>query len=325
MDEYYEWLRIREKKWCLIFFALAFFVIFYLSFFSWRAPTDFPVNSTYTVEKGIGLSSLTIDLHNKNIIRSPFWFKVFSVLFGGTKGVMAGDYALNSSQNIITLAQRINNGNFDLKLISITIPEGLNVFEIGKLVSQKFLKINVVDFVKLASSDEGYLFPDTYLFLPNATTEDIIAELKNNFAKKIETIKDDITNFKKPLVDIIKLASIVEEEARTTETRRVVAGILWQRLDLGMPLQVDASFKYINGKVTKDLTLADLKIDSPYNSYLYKGFPPTPICNPGLDSIRAVTNPIKTDYLYFLSDKVGEMHYAKTFAEHLRNKERYLK
>jgi len=314
-------------KWkFVIFFFLAVVAILLVSlFFVLKAPADFPVNSTYTVEKGVGLSSLSIDLNNKNIIKSSFWFKIFSVLFGGTRGVMAGDYALNSSQNVITLAKRINEGNFDLKLISITIPEGLNVFEISKLVLQKFKKINEADFIKLASPDEGYLFPDTYLFLPNTTTEEIIIELKNNFAKKIETIKDDIINFKKPLTDIIKLASIVEEEARTTETRRVVAGILWTRLNLNMPLQVDASFKYINGKVTKDLTLADLKIDSPYNSYLYKGLPPTPVCNPGLDSILAAINPIKTNYLYFLSDQAGEIHYAKTFSEHLKNKELYLK
>jgi UPF0755 protein len=92
-----------------------------------------------------------------------------------------------------------------------------------------------------------------------------------------------------------------------------------------MPLQVDASFKYINGKTTKDLTLTDLKIDSLYNSYLYKGLPPTPICNPGLDSIRATITPTKTDYIYFLTDESGKMHYAKTYAEHLQNKELYLK
>jgi UPF0755 protein len=120
------------------------------------------------------------------------------------------------------------------------------------------------------------------------------------------------------------MASIIEKEARTMEARQIIAGILWKRISIGMPLQVDVSFKYINGKVTEDLTLADLKIDSPYNSYLYKGLPPTPIANPGLDSIKATIKPIKTDYLYFLSDKNGGMHYAKDYAEHLHNKELYL-
>ena len=163
------------------------------------------------------------------------------------------------------------------------------------------------------------------MFLPNISVVDIIPVLKSNFDKRIATIKNEITNYKKPLADIIKLASIVEEEARTTESRKVVAGILWKRLALNMPLQVDSSFKYINGKGTAELTLADLKIDSPYNSYLYKGLPPTPIANPGLDSILATVTPTKTDYLYFLTDKEGDMHYARTYAEHLQNKELYLK
>ena len=108
------------------------------------------------------------------------------------------------------------------------------------------------------------------------------------------------------------------------ESRQIVSGILWKRLSLGMALQVDASFKYINGKGTKDLSLADLKIDSPYNSYLYKGLPPTPICNPGLGSIQAALTPTQTAYLFFLTDKTGNMHYAKTYAEHLLNKQKYL-
>jgi len=108
------------------------------------------------------------------------------------------------------------------------------------------------------------------------------------------------------------------------ETRQIVAGILWERIALDMPLQVDVSFKYINGKVTKDLSLEDLKVDSLYNSYLYKGLPPTPISNPSLDSILATVTPIETDYLFFLTGRDGIMHYASTYATHLINKELFL-
>jgi UPF0755 protein len=148
--------------------------------------------------------------------------------------------------------------------------------------------------------------------------------MKSNFFDRIKTLDTEISNFDKPLPDIIKMASIVEEEARTFESKQIIAGILWKRLSIGMPLQVDASFKYINGKGTKDLTLTDLKIDSPYNTYVYKGLPPTPIANPGLVSIKATVTPIKTDYLYFLTDRKGVMHYAKTYSEHLANKKKYL-
>jgi UPF0755 protein len=120
------------------------------------------------------------------------------------------------------------------------------------------------------------------------------------------------------------MASLVEEETRTPADRRLVAGILWKRIKLGMPLQVDAVFPYINGKNTYEVTARDLKIDSPYNTYLYPGLPIAPIANPGLDSIKAAIEPAESPYLYYLSDRAGAMHYAKTFEEHKRNRELYL-
>jgi len=314
-------------KWKIIIPSVVLFVVIVLGLilFALSAPKNFPVSTMYTIKNGVGLSLLSNDLVDKKIIKSPFLFKSFSVLFGGTKGIMAGDYVLAGKQNVISIAYRFSSGDFRLVPVKVTIPEGLNIFEIAKLISEKFPKVDEKSFINTSEKDEGYLFPDTYLFLPNATAEVIIDETKSNFEKRIATLDEEIANFGRPLTEIIKMASIVEEEARTTDTRRVVADILWRRFTMGMPLQVDASFKYINGKGTKDLTLDDLKIDSPYNSYLYKGLPPTPIANPGLDSIKATVTPIKTDYLYFLTDNEGNMHYARTYNEHLLNKQKYLK
>lgn len=316
-------LKNHWKLGIIIFLALT--VILYVLISPLGETIDFPINSIYTVKKGTGLNSLAMDLKDKNIIKSPFYFKVFSVLFGGTKGIIAGDYVLDEPEGVISLAQRISHGDFKLVPVKITFPEGLNIFEMSKLISDKFSMISKQDFLTAASQSEGYLFPDTYLFLPNITAEKMVMEMKDNYQKNIFTIADLMKNFKKSESDIIKMASILEEEARTEETRRIVADILWRRIAIGMPLQVDASFKYINGKVTKDLSLDDLKNNSPYNSYVYKGLPPTPISNPGLEAIKDALTPIKTDYLYFLTDREGEMHYAKTFAEHVRNKEMYLK
>lgn len=314
-------------KWKFTIILSSVFIISFIIFIILllKAPVGFPINTIYTVKQGENINSLAVDLADKNIIKSPFIFKVFSVLFGGTKGIMAGDYALDNRQNTIILASRISSAEFGLKPIKVTFREGLNVFEISKIASIKFEKINQDYFSEIASTSEGYLFPDTYLFLPNALAIDIIREMKTNFKNRIKTLESEISSFDKSLSDIIKMASIVEEEAKTFESKQIVAGILWKRLEIGMPLQVDASFKYINGKATKDLTLNDLKIDSPYNTYVYKGLPPTPISNPGLSSIKATITPIKTNYLYFLTDKKGLMHYAKTYAEHLQNKEIYLR
>ena len=122
------------------------------------------------------------------------------------------------------------------------------------------------------------------------------------------------------------MASLIEEEARTEETRRIIAGILWKRLDKGMLLQVDSAFAFVNGeKDSKDLSLDDLKIESPYNTYLHKGLTPTPISNPGLDAIKATVEPIATKYYFYLSDDDGNMHYAVTHDEHVANKFIYLR
>jgi UPF0755 protein len=182
------------------------------------------------------------------------------------------------------------------------------------------------EFVRITAAHEGYLFPDTYYFLPSISAAEVSEVLQKNFIKKIAVIADEIKTFNHPLGDVVKIASLLEEEARTTTSRRIIAGILWKRLSIGMPLQVDSAFQYVDGKRNSvDLTLNDLKIDSPYNTYVHTGLPPTAITNPGLDALFSAVTPIKTAYLYYLSDKKGEMHYARTFEEHVANKDRYLR
>ncbi|PIP73278.1 MAG: hypothetical protein COW88_02715 [Candidatus Lloydbacteria bacterium CG22_combo_CG10-13_8_21_14_all_47_15] len=149
--------------------------------------------------------------------------------------------------------------------------------------------------------------------------------MKENFIEKISTTAPAIKDFGESVHDVVVMASLLEKEARTMETREVIAGILWKRLKDGMPLQVDAVFPYINGKNTFQLSLEDLQVDHPYNTYTRKGLPPGPIANPGLDAIIAAINPEDTPYYFYLSDKEGMMHYARTFDGHLANKARYLR
>ncbi len=307
-------------------FALVIVILVILSiyFFSWRPPGNFPLGNIYTVEEGKGLSQTATELKKDDIIRSEFLFKSSVVLLAGSKGLRAGDYALTRKQGTLIMAYRLTHSDYELEPVRITIREGLNVFEIADILAEKLSKLDKDRFITLASEKEGYLFPDTYYFLPNSSSETIINALTQNFNKKILPLREQIKDFAMPLADIIKMASIVEEEARTMEDKKIVAGILWKRISLNMPLQVDASFKYINGKITKNLLLVDLKIDSPYNSYLYKGLPPTPIANPGLNSILATIEPTETKDIYFLSDRNGDMHYAITYDEHLQNKKIYL-
>ncbi|HEY4500256.1 MAG TPA: endolytic transglycosylase MltG [Candidatus Paceibacterota bacterium] len=307
-----------------IFLLLGFLVIhLHIS-----APAEFPTDTIVIVEKGQTLGGWARTLKDIKAIKSPFVFKIFTVLFAGGRGLTAGDYYLERSQNVITLAWRFSHSRYDLKNIRITIPEGFNSAEIAELFGKekKFTHFDSKKFIALATPYEGYLFPDTYLFLPNITADDVINTMLSNYQKRIETLTSEIKLFGRPIRDVINMASIIEEEARTAETREIIAGILWKRFDQSMPLSVDSAFVLVNGKKkSSDLTLEDLKIDSPYNTYVNRGLPPTPISNPGLDAVRATIHPIATKYYFYLSDNQGDMHYAVTHDGHMANKEKYLR
>ncbi|MEK7644883.1 MAG: endolytic transglycosylase MltG [Patescibacteria group bacterium] len=290
-----------------------------------RPPAEFPVKSFFSVEKGTSLSALSSQLEAAGLVRSASFF-TFSAYISGNQGqILSGEYFVKTPISSIELLKRIAKGEFGVEYKEVTFPEGSSVKQIGEIMKKTFPDFDAKHFVTIAAPFEGYLFPDTYRFVARTTPEQVMQLMQQTFDQKLSTLQSEITKFGKPLSDVVKMASIVEEEGRTTITRRTIAGILWKRLSLGMPLQVDASFLYINGKNTYTLTTADLAIESPYNSYLHKGLPPTPITNPGLDSISATISPISTPYLYFLTDKKGVMHYGRTFDEHLANKAQFLK
>jgi len=209
--------------------------------------------------------------------------------------------------------------------VTVTIPEGLSIKQIGEILENA--KLFPKDaFVKIAQKEEGYLFPDTYRFYKNAKPEDAVVKMKENFNKKVTAdILEEIKKSKRTLREVVIMASILEEEVKSTEDRKIVAGILWKRLDRGMGLNVDAALTYILGRASHDLTIDDLKFDSPYNTYRYRGLPPTPISNPGLDAILAAASSTPSKYFYYLTDKEGAVHYAKTLEEHALNKFKYLR
>lgn len=157
------------------------------------------------------------------------------------------------------------------------------------------------------------------------TETEIVQTLTSMFGERTKSLAPLFAQSPHTKSDNIIMASIIEGEARTDAERPLVAGILWKRLAKGMPLQVDATFAYTLGKSSDELTIADLRKDSPYNTYTRKGLPPTPIDNPGLPSIKAVLEPQVSDYWYYLHDAHGTIHYARTYEEHLQNKKLYLK
>lgn len=316
-----------------IFKIFTFFIIifsFYISFyiFSWRSPRPFPNHALVSIERGETLSVVARSFREQGIIRSAFWLKTFVFITGGERRIVAGDYFFPKPISIFGIVNILHKGDFGLIAEKITIHEGLSSFEIADLLEQRLFKFNRDNFINEVKDNdyEGYLFPDTYFFPPNIKAGDVILTMRENFARQIKDYEEDILKSEKSLNDIIIIASIIENEANgNIESKRIISGILWKRLKLKMSLQVDAPFKYYNGKHSYTLTKEDLKEDHPYNTYINKGLPPTAIGNPGIDSIRAAIAPTNTDYLFFMSDKSGNMYYARDFDGHQANRELYLR
>lgn len=291
--------------------------------FMLQPPAEFPVDRLVNVPEGT-LSEVSAILKENGVIRSEYAFQAFVMIFGDAHTVRAGDYIFKQPRDVIGVAKAISRGVFGLEPIRIRIVEGATTREMAIIFRSQLERFNERNFLALAQPKEGYLFPDTYFFLPNATEETVIQSMTQNFDNRILELMEPIINSGRTLDEIIKMASIIEREARIPADRRMISGVLWNRIEKGMALQVDAVFLYSIGKSTFQLTLADLTSDSPYNTYRQKGLPPTPIGSPSLDSIEAAAVPTENPYLFYLADRRGKTYYSKTYKEHLQKKAIYI-
>lgn len=288
-------------------------------------PANFPSGDILVISRGSTVSDIAIQLHNANVIKRPAVLRFILRVTGAGGQVQAGPYLFEKPQNGLAIAYRLAKGIHGLPPVKVTFPEGLSVREMALRVEEAFPPLSAKDFLSAGKSQEGYLFPDTYLFPPDATIASIVKAMRENFDAKIKPLENDVRTSGLSLSDTVILASLIEKEARTTENRRLVSGVLHNRLRLGMLLQVDAVFGYIFSRDTYSPSYEDLKVNSPYNTYTHTGLPPGPINNPGLDSLQAAVMPTKTDYLYYLTDREGVMHYAKTYVGHQANQTKYLR
>jgi UPF0755 protein len=211
--------------------------------------------------------------------------------------------------------------------VIVRIQEGDPNFLIAEAFTKNkaFKNFSKERFLDLAKDSEGYLYPDTYSFSPYVTEETIIKTMKNNFYKKAGKLVDKIEKSNKSLDKILTMASLIEKEAGNTpmSIKKRVSGILWRRIEIGMPLQVDAVFSYIYQKHLPRTLYSHLKVDSPYNTYKNKGLPPTPIGNPSVSSIEAALYPTKTKDLFYITGKDGKFYYSRTSAGHNENISKY--
>ncbi|MFA7310031.1 MAG: endolytic transglycosylase MltG [Candidatus Paceibacterota bacterium] len=288
-----------------------------------QPPENFPIGELVSVPSGDNLTQVATALQRDGVIRSAFAFRALIMILGHERTVRAGDYLFKEPRDVFSIARAMSIGAFGLEPFRILIPEGATTKRMAVIYSSRLERFDAANFLAQAQPMEGYLFPDTYFFLPNATEDTVIQTMRQNFDTRIAEIDPLVQSFGKPLSDVVIMASIIEREARNSEDRRKISGVLWNRIKKGMALQVDVTFLYTIGKGTFQLTMKDLMSDSPYNTYVNKGLPPTAIGSPSMDSLRAAVDPVKSDYLYFLADRNGVTHFCKTYSCQLANKARY--
>ena len=290
----------------------------------------------FTVQKGWGDSEIAVALQKMGIIRSSYFFKLYAILSFNHSSLQAGEYSLSPKMSVYQIAGKMAKG--DVIRDNVVILEGWNIKDIGKYLESKnickqdyFISLtkkdysNQFDFLKdkpKSSDIEGYLFPDTYEISKGGTCEDVLTAMLTNFGQKLTpAMRAEIKSQKKSIFDIVTTASLLEKEVATLTDKKIVAGILWKRMSIGMPLQLDSTIIYITGNI--DIYAKDKKIDSPYNTYKYRGLPKGPISNPGVDSITGAIYPTKTSYWYYLTD--GKTIFSETLEQHNEAKEKYLK
>ncbi len=314
----------------LVFIMLAAGIGYYV--YDQLQPADSQIKQTtaFVVPKGQAVTVIANRLKEANLIKNPLAFRLVVKMKKLENQIQAGSFELSPSMTLGELAIQLTEGTNDLW---ITIPEGWRAEEIADMLEKQSLTdFNKAEFLELATANEGYLFPDTYLIPKLATSQTIYNLLTDTFERKVTTgLETELENSSHSLTENMIMASIVQREAKGYEQMRHVAGILWHRIDINMALQADATIQYAKGynQIEKTWwatpTASDRTFQSPFNTYLTPGLPPHPIANPGLEAIKATLDPIKTDDLFYIHDRQGVLHYAKTLEEHNQNIQQYLR
>ena len=336
------------NKKLIVSFLIVLIVL--ISLFSYQT-VFLPIDSlsqeqvVFRIEKGQGSNEIAFNLTEQGLIKSSFAFRFYALANGTIRNLKAGQYSLSRSMNIAQIAEKISKGEIITE--KVTIIEGWNSREIAFLLEENEMFL-ADDFLRAIEKDysaqfsfledkpkdlnlEGYLFPDTYEMIKQEKIDDFIKKMLSNFDKKLtEELREEIIKQEKTIFDIIIIASLIEKEVRTVEDKKMVSDVLWKRLSIGMPLQVDATIAYVLkaekwsfDQMRREIHLAR-DIDSPYNTYKYRGLPLGPISNPGLDSIKAALYPSDTDFWFYLSTPQGETIFSKTLAEHNIARAKYL-
>ena len=334
-------LKLRRRTPRFLIFAIIFVILILTPFglnqyynYLLKPVSREKTSQIFVIKPGQSVTIIAKNLKNAKLIKSPLAFRLLVAQSGIAKNIQAGDFRLSPSLSSREIAGLLTHGAID---IWITFPEGLRVEEIAQIIEAKLntpindkYQFDKEEFIKI--SKEGYMFPDTYLIARDSTAADIANRMRKTFDEKVDKkILSSGAQNNLAQEEVIILASLIEREAKDSQERPIIAGILINRLKAGVPLQVDASVQYAKGyDIAKNswwppVTASDYQtIKSPYNTYLFPGLSPGPIASPGIGSIRAAAKPQKTDYFYYLHDLQGKIHYATTIEEHNKNVQEYL-
>jgi UPF0755 protein len=292
-------------------------------------PADFTPQEV-TVLPGSTVSVIVSDIKAAGVVRSELLLYTVMVGLYRDETVKSGTYTFTTPLTLLAVADILTSTTPQDELVRVTLPEGMSVADYEDILAQTLPDFDRTAYRSLVSDREGYLYPETYFFPIHYTTEEVVAlliestnEILNEYAAAIEA-----SGFRAD--EVLTLASILEREANSPESMKRVSGILQNRLSIGMPLQADATIEYVLDTPLGELPEGELanqlrEVDSPYNTYLYRGLPPTPIGNPGRVAIEAVLFPTASDDLFYITGNDGIFYYADTYEAHRTNIERYLR
>ena len=287
------------------------------------------------VERGMGPQAIAALLAEQGLIQSAGAFRRYVREQGVAQRLQAGCYEFSPGRSVAEIVEKLRTG--DVAQQKLTIPEGLWLTEIAqRLEEEGFCK--AAEFTRAASDAErirefglagadaanleGFLFPETYTVGYDVSAEELVEIMLDQFRRAVAPLTDEAAGDGRSWREIVTLASLVEAEARQADERGLIAGVYSARLAKGMKLECDPTVIYAHGR--RMTRLRDVSIDSPYNTYRYRGLPPGPICNPGLGSIEAALHPDDTECLYFVAKPDGHHAFARTYGEHRENVRRYL-
>lgn len=284
----------------------------------------FPEGALITIPEEASVPAMAEVLQEAHLIRSATTFRMYARVSGNDTKLQPGLYVFKTRTGLVGVVSRIARGQHGIASTKVTLTEGMTAADMARTL-ESVPGFNGEAYERAASTSEGYLFPDTYFVLPGTKPEDMVTRQRARFDEQFASISTTTQASGHTEDELVKMASILEREAQKEEDMRIIAGILWKRIKIGMPLQVDAAFGYARGENGYTPTADDLVSSSKYNTYTNRGLPPTAISNPGLVALTAAATPISTPYFYYLTGDDGLMHYAKTFEEHKRNKALYLR